>query len=430
MAEPADFPSQQASNQKRNSRIPLLLAIFLVAVLLSTGTWWLYGRNRVSTDDAYVVADSVIVSSRVPGTVTRNLVENDVFVKAGDLLMELDPRDYQAVVDKARAALSRTEAEMEMAEVTIRLTETQTTAQIQAAQAAVMAAQGKEREARHRIEEVEQVRSGIQAEFSHAKRDLERYSNLYEGGAGSEQQRDKTNTTFKKTRAQFEATDAQIATARAALSVVLQEIARAKAQLDNAQADKLRVDIEAHKLAALKARRSELQAELTTAELNLSYCSIKSPASGYVVQSKIEAGERVQAGQPLMAVVPLQQAYVEANFKETQLENVRLGQPAEIRADIYPAMVYRGRIVGIRAGTGAAFSLLPPENATGNWIKVVQRIPVKIRLDAPPPPEYPLRVGLSLEVVLSTADRSGPRLQPEAGKALAPTQPPSSTPQS
>jgi len=137
---------------------------------------------------------------------------------------------------------------------------------------------------------------------------------------------------------------------------------------------------------------------------------VTAPLAGYIAHKSVQVGERVQPGQPLMGVVPLEEAYVEANFKETQLEKVRLGQRATVRADIYPDHPFTGKVVGIRAGTGAAFSLLPPENATGNWIKVVQRVPVKIRLDTPPTPEYPLRVGLSLKVVIHTRDQSGPRL--------------------
>ncbi|MDY0042088.1 MAG: HlyD family secretion protein, partial [Desulforhabdus sp.] len=198
-----------------------------------------------------------------------------------------------------------------------------------------------------------------------------------------------------------------------ALAAVLQEIERARAQLESALADRLQVDVEENKLAALQAKRAEMQAELRLAELNLSYCTIKAPIAGYIAQKRIQVGDRVQQGGALLAVVPLQEVYIEANFKETELENVRLGQTAEARADLYPDYTYRGKVVGIRAGTGAAFSLLPPENATGNWIKVVQRIPVKIKLDAPPPPDYPLRVGLSLEVTISTANHTGPRLMAE-----------------
>jgi len=239
---------------------------------------------------------------------------------------------------------------------------------------------------------------------------MERYTALLESGAGSEQQRDRTTTAFKKAQAQLEAAQAQTAAARAALDAALQEVDRAQAQLELARADGLRVEIEKGKLAALHAKRAEIQAELRLAELNLSYCAVKAPISGYIAQSRIQVGDRVLPGQALLAVVPLHQVYVEANLKETQLESVRIGQRVEVHADVYPRHTYRGFVAGIRAGTGAAFSLLPPENATGNWIKVVQRIPVRIQIDPPPPPEYPLRVGSSLRVTIDVSDTTGPRL--------------------
>jgi membrane fusion protein (multidrug efflux system) len=360
-----------------------------------------------------VMADSAAISSRIPGSISQVKVENDDLVSTGDILAELDPKDYQAVVDKSRAILTRIEQEIHASELSIRLTETQTNAQVRAGQALTHSDENKELEARHRLEELEQLRTAAQADFAHAEKDRQRYSNLYKEGAGSAQQADRTTTAYKKAKAQFEAMDAQIAAARASLAAVLQNTDRAKAQLDNALADRLRVDIERHKLAALKAKLAETRAELLTAELNLSYCTIRAPISGYIVRKRIQIGERVQPGQGLMAVVPLQEVYVEANFKETQLKDLRIGQPAAVESDIYPGHMFRGRVVGIRAGTGAAFSLLPPENATGNWIKVVQRVPVQIRLDGPPPSEYPLPIGSSLTVTVDTSEKSGPRLAKE-----------------
>jgi membrane fusion protein (multidrug efflux system) len=152
----------------------------------------------------------------------------------------------------------------------------------------------------------------------------------------------------------------------------------------------------------------QAEAAVREAELNLSYCTIVSPIEGVVSRKAIEVGQRVQPGQPLMAVVPLHDVYIEANYKETQLTDVRVGQPVEITADIYPGYIYRGTVESLSAGTGAAFSLLPPENATGNWVKVVQRLPVKILLQEPPPTEKPLRVGLSVEVSIDTSNRQGP----------------------
>lgn len=411
MVDTMDSGSRQVNegNQKgkKNPKIVGFFWVCLVGAGLSLGYWWLFMRNRVSTDNAYVVADSAAVSSRVAGSISRIAVENEDEVMAGALLVQLDPRDYQAEVDRQRAALARTQSEIEMAGVNIRLVDSQTIAQLAAAEAAVLATQDKERELRHRLEELDRNRVAADAEFNDARKEFDRYSNLYKEGAGSEQMRDRTETAFKKRKAQYEASLAQIAAAKASLAGILQEIDRVKSERDTAEANRLRVDVEKKYLATLRAKLAETRALLETAELNLSYCTITAPIAGYVAQKRIQVGERVQPGQLLLAVIPLKEVYVEANFKETQLRDVRIGQPVEIKADIYPGHTYGGKVQGIRAGTGAAFSLLPPENATGNWIKVVQRIPVKILLDVPPPAQFPLRVGASLDVTVFTADKSG-----------------------
>jgi len=414
MADASASPQAQPKRGKNKKvKWSWLLGIVLVGTALISAYWWFFLRNRVSTDDAYVKADSAMVSTRVPGTIQRLLVDNDDFVAEGAVLFDLDPADYQKEVNKRRAALGRTEADIEVSQVTVELTDSLTQAQVEVAQAMLKGAQDKEREARHRLDELQQHRASAEAEYTQTRRDYQRYSNLLKTGAGSQQQRDKASTAYKKATAQLEAVDAQIAAAKASLAAALQDIKRAQAQLQSAMADRLQVSVEKNKLASLIAKRLEMQADLQIAELNLSYCTVKAPITGYIAQRRIQVGDRVQPGQALLAVVPLQAVYVEANFKETELEHVRLGQPAKVHADIYPDFVYHGKVVGIRAGTGAAFSLLPPENATGNWIKVVQRVPVKIELDPMPPPDYPLRVGLSLEVTISTVDRSGPRLVAE-----------------
>jgi membrane fusion protein, multidrug efflux system len=412
MAEMDSGGLQETGGQqaRKMSGLRFVGAILVSGIILAVLYYGFFAKGRVSTDNAYVMADSAVVSSRVSGNILAIHVKNDDAVKVGDLLLELDDRDYVAVLEKNRAALARIEAEIAVAEVTVKLTESQTVAQVQAAEAAVKAARDREQEARHRLEEQERIRGGATADADHARRDLERYSNLLESGAGSEQQRDRTSTAFKKSKAQLDAVGAQIAAARSALDAALQDTDRSRAQLDNVRADQLRVSIEKSKLAALVAKRGEIQADLRMAELNLSYCTLIAPISGYVAQSRIQVGERVQPGQSLFAIVPLDEVYVEANLKETQLEDVRMGQKVDLVADIYPDHTYRGVVAGIRAGTGAAFSLLPAENATGNWIKVVQRVPVKILLDSPPPPEYPLRVGSSLKVSIDTTNKNGARL--------------------
>jgi len=353
----ASPPTQSAPkrNQNKNFKWSWLVGISLFGAVVVFAYWWFFVRNRVSTENAYVKADSAMVSSRIPGTIAGLMVDNDDFVDQGMVLIQLDPRDYQAEVDKKQAALDRTEADIKVVEITIELTESHTKAQVDIAEAALKAAQNREIEARHRLEELQKGRGGVAAEFNQAKTDLERYSNLLKTGAGSQQQQDKSSTAFKKAKAQLEAVDAQIAAAQAALAAILQDIDRARAQLNSAQADRLQIDVERNKLVSLKARRAEMEADLQLALLNLSYCTIKAPIAGYIAQKRVQVGDRVQPGAALLAVVPLRDIYVEANFKETQLANVRLGQPVEIRADIYPGHTYHGRVAGIRAGTGAPF---------------------------------------------------------------------------
>lgn len=386
-----------------------------VSFLIGTGFWWSFMRNRVSTDNAYVKADSAELSSRVPGTVLRVFVENDFPVESGQVLLELDPADYRVALEKTQAVLAQDEAEVLGAEVSLAQIDLQTAAQVQAAEAALQAALDGEIEARHRVEEVESRKLAASADLTLTKRDYERFESLYRQGAAPERQQDQARTAFSKARAQSGATDAQRAGARAALAAASETAGRARAQLAVAQSERYSVEVQRYRLAGLKGKRDKSRAEMEAARLNLSYCSVTAPISGVIAQKSIQIGDRVQPGQALMAVVPLHEIYVEANFKETQLTNVRLGQPARIKADIYPWYSYRGRVTGVRAGTGAAFSLLPAENATGNWIKVVQRVPVKIQFDGTIPSDHPLVVGMSLDVTIDTTERAGGMLMSQPG---------------
>jgi len=372
-------------------------------------------RNHVSTENAYVKADSAQLSSRVPGTVLRVFVENDFPVESGQVLLELDPADYRAAAEKAQAVLAQDDAEVLGAEIAIAQIDQQTAAQVQAADASLQAARDSGLEARHHVDELGNRQLAATADLSLTKRDFERFENLYRQGAAPERQQDQARTAFNKAKAQSGATDAQRAAAQAALAAATEAVGRASAQLVAAQSERHKVEIQRYRLASLKGKRDKSRAELEAAKLNLSYCTISAPISGVIAQKNIQIGDRIQPGQALMAVVPLQEIYVEANFKETQLTNVRLGQSARIDADVYPRYSYRGKVIGVRAGTGAAFSLLPAENATGNWIKVVQRVPVKIQFDGPIPPDHPLVVGMSLEVTIDTSDRRGSMLMSQIG---------------
>jgi membrane fusion protein, multidrug efflux system len=414
-------PAEQADSRRIQAHhLRWLGAGIVVLLLLGTVYWWLFLRNRVSTENAYVKADSAQLSCRVPGTIQRVFVENDFPVESGQVLLELDPADYRVALEKAQAQLAQDEAEVLGGEVGVAQIDQQTAAQVEAAQASLLAAQDNQLEAQHRLEELGSRQMAASADLSLTKRDFERFENLYRQGAAPERQQDQARNAFNKAKAQSGATDAQRAAARAALAAATETVGRARAQLAAAQSERHNVEIQRHRLVGLKGKRDKSKADLETAQLNLSYCTITAPLSGVIAQKSVQVGDRIQPGQALMAVVPLQDSYVEANFKETQLTNVRLGQPATIEADVYPHYAFRGRVIGVRAGTGAAFSLLPAENATGNWIKVVQRIPVKIQFDGPLPVDHPLVVGMSLDVTIDTSNRKGGMLMLQASAPVAP----------
>lgn len=416
MAENQNPETESKPNRVRARRVKTAVWVCVVAGLMSGVYWWLFMRNRVTTDDAYAKVDPAPISARVPGTVIRVLVENDRRVEEGRVLVELDPTDYRVAVERAQAALNQNEAEVRAAEISVPLTDAQTSGQARAAEAALKAARDAESQARHRLGELKNTRSAVAADLAQFQRDFERFDNLYKTGAGTRRQQEQALTALRKAQAQLAAADSQILATEASLAAATQQVDRARAQFQVAQSDRDNVEIQQYRLASLRAGRDKSSAELEAARLNLSYCTITAPIDGFIAQKSVQVGARVQPGQPLMAVVPLQDIYVEANYKETQLKNVRLGQPASIRADIYPGWSYTGKVAGIRAGTGAAFSLIPAENATGNWIKVVQRVPVRILLDRPPPRDHPLRLGLSLVVTVDTSDRSGPVLMADTVK--------------
>lgn len=414
-------------NARKNSNAKRLKIAALVVVILAAAGflyWLLFLRNYVNTDDAYARADSAQISTRIPGTIQKLLVDNDFAVGTNDVLIELDPADYQAAYDRAKAALDQDEADLRAAEIQVPPVDIQTSSGVQGSEAALKAARDTEQQTRHTLEQLRNTRTATAADFNQAERDYKRFESLFKSGAGTERQFEQARTSYDRLKAQLSATDAQVAALQSGLSAANQQVARAGAQLQASRSERTNVEVQRQKVESLRAKRDKSKADLETARLNLSYCTIKAPIAGFIAQKSIQVGDRVQPGQALMAVVPLHQVYVEANFKETQLTNVRLGQPASIRADIYPGYEFSGKVIGIRAGTGAAFSLIPPENATGNWIKVVQRIPVRIELDNPPPADHPLRVGASLDVTINIADRSGPQLVKPASAQASPVQKP------
>src|SRR5215469_4019988 len=337
-------------------RVLLLVVIVAIAAAAIPGFhYYRYIESHVSTDDAYVDGTVALVSSRVAGTVTNVYIEDNWNVKEGQLLLTLDPRDFEVKVDQAQAQLDRAKQSVD-----------ELYAGVQAAQAGV---------------------SLVQSQLKQARIDYDRAKSLKEQGVVSAEQYDQANTGLR------------IAVADEALAQ--HQLTQAKAALGNETLDHSRYDRPVVKQA---------EAALEAAKLDLGYTKITAPFTGIVTHKTAHVGNRIQVGEPLMAVVPTGRLYVTANFKETQLTDVRVGQKAEIVADIYPGYTYRGHVDSISMGTGAAFSLLPPENATGNWVKVVQRVPVKIVIDGQQTADRPLRLGLSVETSIDISDKRGPLL--------------------
>ena len=330
--------------------------LVLVALAFAAGPATRYYRfmtTHVTTDDAYVDGTVNLISSRVTGTVNEVYVQDNWIVKAGDTLVTLDPADFQVRVERGRANLNRTRTMVDQEY-----------------------AQLVEAEAGQRLAET-QLR---QAEI-----DYKRNGSLRKVGVVSQESYDQSETAYR-------ASEANLALAK-------QEVVRARAVLGGDTIDRDRYD---------QAIVRQAEAELKAGELDLAYTTIRTPVSGVVTRKTVHVGHRIQAGEPLMAIVPLDSLYVTANFKETQLTWVRVGQTAEVAADVYPGYVFKGHVDSISLGTGAAFSLLPPENATGNWVKVVQRVPVKIVLEDAAPADKQLRLGLSVEASIDVSNTRGP----------------------
>ncbi|MFZ2088935.1 MAG: HlyD family secretion protein [Desulfobaccales bacterium] len=341
----------------RKRLVGIVLFLVLLGFIGAGVYYWRHLGIFVSTDDAYVSGYVGLVAAQVPGRAVKVLVDNNDFVKKGQTLVTLDPQDFEVTVAQAEANLNRLRQDL-------------------ASQYAKVA------KARAKIAEAD-------AHLKQAITDQKRYGSLYERQTVPKQTLDQVNTRYK--------------VSAASVDQARQEEREALAAIGGS------TSIPLDQQPAIK----EAKARLEQTRLNLGYTTITAHFDGYVTKRQVEVGNWVQPGQPLMALVPLeiQDLWIEANFKETQLADMTIGQPAEVRVDAYPKVIFQGKVDSIMAGTGAAFSLLPPENATGNWVKVVQRVPVKIVLLPPFPENRPLRLGMSAEVTVDTRDRSGPKLQ-------------------
>jgi membrane fusion protein, multidrug efflux system len=390
-------------------RFRLGLGVLLV-VIAGVALWLWLTSGRESTDDAQVEAHVTQIAARVGGTIVRINVTDNQQVAAGTVLVELDPRDYQVACDKARAELADAEGTALAAQSNIPITTTTTAGTVSSAQGSLEQARGatesaqKEIDAAHaRLATAQAKLREAQANATKAARDVERLRGLLAKDEVSQQQFDAAVATADAQRAAADPAQSQIAEAEAGIRVADSKLVQAKAGEQQAQAGVRTAQTGPEQVTAMRARATSAQARvdqakaaLAQAELNLHYATIHAPVGGIVSRKTAEVGQIVQAGQPLMALIPLEDVWITANFKETQLTDMRPGQRATITVDAYGGKEFKGHVDSIAAATGARFSLLPPENATGNYVKVVQRVPVKIVLDPGQDPEHLLRPGLSV----------------------------------
>ncbi|WP_213949010.1 HlyD family efflux transporter periplasmic adaptor subunit [Luteibacter sp. dw_328] len=358
-----DKKEDPKAKRKKVIVLSIIAAVFILAAL----GWLLFYifvlSKRETTDDAYVQGDMVTISSRVAGTVIEVDAEETERVHAGQVLIKLDPVDANVALMNAEGQLAQ----------------------------AVREAQAKMQQANQADAAIPQRR----AQYEQARDEYNRRHPLLERRAVSAEEVDSGKRQMEQ--------------AKAALDASEREAAAAHAQVDGTTVDTYPAVIQA-------------RSQFRNAWVNNGRNAIVSPIEGYAARRQVQVGQRIQAGQDLLTVVPLSDLWVDANFKETQLEHIRIGQPVKITTDMYSDVEYHGKVIGLNAGTGSAFSLLPAENATGNWIKVVQRLPVRIAIDAEDLRKHPLRIGLSTDVNVDTHDRDGRVLSDTArGKPLAST---------
>jgi membrane fusion protein (multidrug efflux system) len=392
------------------------VAGLIVVILIGVGAWLWLTAGRESTDDAQVEAHVVPIAARVPGSVLRVPVSDNQEVDAGTVLVELDPRDYQVAVAKARAELADAEASAVAARSSVPIMSTTASSNVTTAQGSVEQARGgieqaqKELEAaRARMTTAEAKLREAEANATKAARDVERLRGLLAKDEVSQQQFDATVAAADAQRAAADSSKSQVTEADAGIRVAESRLMQtrageqqARAGLRTAQTGPEQVTATRARASAAEARAQQAKAALDQAELNLLYTVIKAPAKGTVSRNTVEVGQVVQPGQPLMALILLDRPWITANFKETQLRDMRPGQPATVKIDAYGGREYKGKVDSIAAATGARFSLLPPENATGNYVKVVQRVPVKIVLEPGQDPEHVLRPGMSVAPTVFT----------------------------
>ena len=408
---PADFSHHKAPRRRRKTLVrAIVLLIALAAVAAGSYYAWKYFSAYESTDDAEVDGNINAISARINGYVLDVLVDDERYVKAGDVLARIDPKDYQVALAQAEADLAAAEASFQSSRTDVPVISTTTTSQLTSARSgkadAVAALLGAQRQLSAAKERLITAQANVrEAEATYKKNadDVVRYKMLVDKDEISRQIYDTTVNIANSTKATVDARRAAVAeaednvrVAQAAIDQANAHIAQADASIQAALTAPQQIAISQSRAKTSQAQVLEKRAAVDQARLNLSYCTIVAPVSGIVEKKSVQVGSNVSPGQELMAVVPLNDIWVTADFKEAQLRHMKAGQRVTFSVDAYDRE-YTGRVTGIGGASGSLLSLLPPENATGNFVKVVQRLPVRIDLDPNQNSDHRLRPGMSVE---------------------------------
>jgi membrane fusion protein, multidrug efflux system len=389
-----DFRSRVSRTASPGFRIAIIIG---VVILLVVGFFvYRYVTSYESTDDAEVDGHINSISTRISGHVIKLNVQDNQYVQAGTVLVEIDPADYQVAYERAKADFDDAQAAAAAAGVNVPITSVNTTSQVSATEADVASSRAGIAAARQQYEAAKAQLAQAVANDVKAQNDLGRYRQLVDKQEISQQQYDQA---VAASRASAAAVDAARATADAAQQQVTQaqgKLVQAEANLSNARTAPRQMEVTRSRAASALAEAQFKKAELDQAQLNLQYTKVTAPVAGVVSDRTVEVGQNVAPGQELMKVIPLNDVWITANFKETQLREMKVGQPVTVEVDA-SGRKYKGKVDSLAGASGARFSLLPPENATGNYVKVVQRIPVKIVLDPGENNDQSLRPGMSVE---------------------------------
>jgi membrane fusion protein (multidrug efflux system) len=377
-AENQDLAAQRQSTRAKRFRI---LGVILAVAAVGWGIFWALTGSTESTDDAFIESDVAQISPQIGGQVLAVHFEDNAFVHRGDLLVEIDPRDAQAQVDGAQANVAAANARVAQAEANLDMVQVTAMAEKARAEKAFKGAKQQMEQAKYSAE-------AAKAELERSQNDRDRYRRLYEATFASRQKLESVEAESAGDSARWRA--AQAASGSAEMAV-----GQASEQLKSASTADAQIALRKADLALALAQLSQAQADLNAAQLTLSYTRVTAPSNGRLSKKSVQPGDIVQKGQILSQLIG-STPWVVANFKEDQLTHMRPGQPVKIKVDAFPDLALKGKVDSIQPGTGSRFSLLPPENATGNFVKVVQRVPVKIAIDDAANLTLPLGVGMSV----------------------------------